>query len=276
VLKLAIASAASVRAVLPEAAEGSVHVWEEHGQVCSYAYAAAGEKWVHIPSLASFRFRAGQRTVVAVPLESAGRTGICEAFDRHVLPMALHALGHELLHASAVLMPEGVVALTGVSGAGKSTLAHLMTLRGHTAWADDAVMFECRPGDEVRAVPLPFRLNLRPDSAFLFGLGPDNRPARNSATGLPRRLVRVIFLTRRPDAESELSVLRLASIKAFDALLRQAHCFSPDDHERNGRTAAQFLDLTARVPVHEIVFASDFRQLDRVAARVEELVTEGD
>jgi hypothetical protein len=267
-LRLTVLSADAEVPLLPDTADGHVKVWEEQGQVCSYTYTSAEHHWMHVPRVGTFRFRTGATSVVAIPLESADHGTVTEAFVRTVLPTALQALGREILHASAVLTPAGVVAFSGNSGAGKSTLAYLMSRRGHRAWADDAVMFE-RTADGMKALPLPFRINLRRDATLFFG-----KPPVEASEARPAPLVAVIFLARHQEQPSSFAARRLSSAEAFKAVLTQAYCFDPHDRERNGRTGSAYLELAARVPIFEIRFASGFEHSDRLAEQIEELVRE--
>ncbi len=59
------------------------------------------------------------------------------------LPLVLAAGGDYLLHAAAVRLPEGIVAISGRSGTGKSTLAAEWASRGAVAVADDALPVRC-------------------------------------------------------------------------------------------------------------------------------------
>src|SRR5690606_18526516 len=95
---------------------------------------------------------------------------IQDSYQRCVLPLVLQAAGTEVLHASAVLTPRGVLALCAESGTGKSTLAYGLSRRGYPLWADDAVAFEA---DETctNAMPLPFALRLQRDAVRFFDDG---------------------------------------------------------------------------------------------------------
>jgi hypothetical protein len=70
------------------------------------------------------------------------------------LPLAATLHGRELLHASAVAVDGGVVAMTGPSGAGKSSVATRLLDYGAEFFADDALALE-RRGGELIAHPGP-------------------------------------------------------------------------------------------------------------------------
>jgi hypothetical protein len=265
-LELVIRDDGSERAVPPEAGD-DVQEWWEQGRICAYGYRACGENWLHVPGIATYRFRGVNEPVVAVP-SGADRGLVVDGFERTVLPMALQALGREVLHASAVLTPAGVVALCGDSEAGKSTLAHVLTLRGYQPWADDAVTFET--SDEgAFALPLPFRINLRSASVSSFGAPAAVEPTK---TRRRERLAAAVVLVREPAPGTRVSVRRLSSAEAFRALLSQGYAFQPDDQERNSGTVSEYLDLAAAITVFEARVDSYLANVRRLADRVEKIV----
>jgi hypothetical protein len=80
-----------------------------------------------------------------------------------VLPVVAIARGYEALHAAAVQMPAGIVAVVGASGTGKSTLAAELVRRGHGLIGDD-VLVVGRAADGVVAFPGGAHLSLAPGS----------------------------------------------------------------------------------------------------------------
>jgi hypothetical protein len=246
----------------PSEAEGDVEVWREQGEVCAYGYVAAGGDWMHLPEVATFRLGP---EVVAFRLPPATSEMVSDAFERSVLPMALQALGGEALHASGVIGPSGVVALCGDSGTGKSTLACALSARGYELWADDAVAFEVTNAAVV-AVPLPFRVNLRPDAAAVLGDGRVlESPERPSAS-----LAAAVMLRR--DVARPVSVTRLEGGQKFRATLEEGYCYRPSDVERRGRMVDAYLELVARVPVIEVRFKPGWEHLNGLVDALEDIV----
>jgi hypothetical protein len=105
-------------------------------------------------------------------LDSEARTMLCSAVDprslswqralvSRVLPLAAIARGYEALHAAAVEMGAGVVAVVGTSGAGKSTLAAELVRRGHRLVADDVLVLG-RTAGRVTAFPGSPHISLDP------------------------------------------------------------------------------------------------------------------
>ncbi len=216
---------------------------------------------MHLPNVATFRL--GEE-VVPFPMPSATSELIEDAFERSVLPLALQALGGHALHASGILGPAGVVAFCGESGTGKSTLAYALGTRGYSPWADDAVAFEITDA-EVLTVRLPFRLRLRPDAAVVLDGGVTEPAERKSAA-----LAAAVMLRR--EAGRPMSVRRLEGGEAFPAVLEDGYCYRPSDTEARESLVETYLELIARVPVIEVRFPPDWRQLDVVLRALEEIV----
>ncbi len=161
-----------VEAMLPPAVpplNSPIEIWRDHaGSVYAYGQIVGEECWMHLPGLASFRFNANDGEVAAAVTGDAEEDLVVDAYRRRVLPMALQVRGREILHASAITTPAGVIALCGSSLVGKSTIAFGLSRRGYDLWGDDVVAFES--ADEgVRAVSLPFEIRLRPTAAAFFG-----------------------------------------------------------------------------------------------------------
>jgi hypothetical protein len=63
--------------------------------------------------------------------------------------------GYETLHAGALAMPDGVIAITAATGAGKSTLLAELLGLGSTLMADDALVLEVQGSEPPLAQPAP-------------------------------------------------------------------------------------------------------------------------
>src|SRR5918995_1944724 len=190
----------------PTEGDAGVTVWRDNdGAVAGYGSSNGPKKWIHLPGVGAFCFEPGSAEVVAFPLASASSHLVRDAFNRSVLPLALQGVGHEVLHASAVLARERVVALCAVSGTGKSTIACALDRRGHPLWADDAVCFDAS-NVPITAVSLPFALRLRPASAEYFAANENGRREQLSVTSSRPGLGAVVVLERsEPEGAPVLS-----------------------------------------------------------------------
>lgn len=256
--------------VPPSPTEGGagVTVWRDNdGAVAGYGSSNGPKKWIHLPGVGAFRFEPGSAEVVAFPLASASSHLVRDAFNRSVLPLALQGVGHEVLHASAVLARERVVALCAVSGTGKSTIACALDRRGHPLWADDAVCFDAS-SVPITAVSLPFALRLRPASAEYFAANENGRREQLSATSSRPELGAVVVLERsEPEAEPVLS--RLTASEAFTATLTHAYAFDTEDRVRNARMVSSYLELVDRVPVFRLTFSPGLERLPEIVDLLE-------
>jgi hypothetical protein len=248
---------------VPLSKRSGTEVWHDaEGRQVGYGHAAEG--WLHLPGVATFSFAPSGVEAVAredVPIEK-----IRDAHRRLVLPLALQALGQEVLHASAVDFESGAVAFCAESGTGKSTVAYSLARRGHAPCADDAVAIGPGPaGPEL--IPLPFALRLRPASAAYFGDDAGPHEVEDQLAGRP--LAAICVLQRR---DEETGVRRLARSEAFPALLAHAYSFGLNDESRRRRMMEHYLRLASEVPVYSVVLASGLSTLARTLDEIEAAV----
>jgi hypothetical protein len=282
-LKLRIADADWVHPASPEGAGSEVEVWRDSdGTVCAYGYTASGQHWMQFPGLASFCFDNHTDVVTAVGQKPLRLDWIRDAYCRSVLPLALQVRGREVLHASAILARQGVVALCGVSETGKSTIAYALSQRGYPLWADDAVAFDTW-GRDVTALPLPFRIRLRTAAASFFAQEVAAANTSSVCSGQEQKVVEqepgplsmVCVLKRVPAKEDEptIEAVRLKPALALAALLTHAYCFSLRNTERKRSMMQHYLDLTARVPAYEVCFPAGLERLPKILDSIEQAVS---
>ncbi len=261
-------------------ANPDIELWRDNdGTICAYGGSLDGICWMHLPGVATFRFSQEAAQITAIADGSAARGPIVDAYYRTLLPLALQARGIEVLHASAVRMHGGIVALCGIKETGKSTIAYALSQRGYSLRADDAVPF-VTSGNVVSALSLPFTIRLRPSSAEFFesnGIRDRHSPPPDARTPVqlaPERLAAVFVLQRNPDGLSTAppSVSRLTASAAFMSALTHAYCFSLRDESQRGRMVRHYLDLAARVPVFEVCFGPGLDWLPAITSAIEEAV----
>lgn len=276
-LKLTITIADSVPPVPLDVPESKVELcYDRDGTVWGYRYTVNRQNWMLFPDLASFCFGSGTDEVAAIAQPLTPTELIWELYYRIVLPIALQATGQEVLHASAVQTPKGVIALCAVSETGKSTIAYGLSQRGYPLWADDAVLWEIFD-KSVQVIPLPFKIRLRPASAAYFGhdkngaYSPISRDSADLVKGEPAALAALCVLKRVFDLDDGVAVesFRLSPNQAFPALLTHAYCFSLQDMKRKGCMMQHYLDLAMRVPVFEIRFQSGLENLSAIMDEIE-------
>lgn len=264
---------------VPDTSRQSVHVWHDRNRVVrAHSHTVAGRFWMHLAGTASFSFERSGTSAVAFPLKNVSPAEVNDVYRRTIVPMILQVQGFEVLHSSAILTSQGVVAFCGVSETGKSTLAYeLSRACNYPLWADDAVVF-CSAEDGFQALPLPFTTRLRPSSVRFFGEHPSvcrANPDWSDFAGVLKQttsLAAVCVLVRDDSMNSEqpVSIHRIAAKTAFTHTLTHANCFSFEDPADKQRTLAQLLSFAGRVPFIEVRFLPGFEHLGRVARTVDQ------
>ncbi len=251
-----------------------LEIWRDHaGAVYAYGEMIGEECWMHVPGLASFRFTRDDSEVAASVSDSACTEMVVDAYRRRVLPMAFQVRGYEVLHASAVRSPAGVVGLCGVSQAGKSTIAFGLSRRGYNLWCDDALAFELSEG-KPQAISLPFELRLRPTAIELFGdeFAAVSRTDVNS--DLPGSetapFAALCILRRAANQEAPVTIKRLPYAKAFLASLGNACWFTFQTENDKRRVIDHYMDLVAQVPIFELTFTPGLEHLPAVLDTIEQ------
>jgi hypothetical protein len=274
--ELALASPADGSAHLPDLRDAAVNVWRDtEGTVCAYGWTREADHWLHVQNVASFRFRRGGDTVTAFAPPPVARELLLDTYRRAVLPLALQATGREVLHASAALTPNGVVAFCAVSETGKSTIAYGFSKRGYPLWADDAVAFTVS-GHEVTAHPLPFRVRLRPTAAAYYGAGSPASEDAVCASRSPVPLAVVCVLQRWQEAGEQgapaVEITRLPPMRAFAAVLAHGYCFDLADAGRKRDMLEAYLQLVNHIPILQVRFRPGLARLPALLDAIEETV----
>jgi hypothetical protein len=243
----------------------------------AYAESLGDEYWMHLPGVASYRFSSNGDEIAASVASAASEELVHDAYRRRVLPMALQVCGREVLHASAVRSPAGVVALCADSETGKSTTAFGLSSRGYPLWADDLVAFEI--SDQLGlAISLPFKVRLRPSATDLFDWDSIESLRKavdeNASPGKELAPLAAIFVLRRgkPD-EAPVAVRRLSLGEAFAAVLGHAWSFGLQDSQRKRRMIHNYLDLVAGTPVFDICFEPGLINLPNILNAIEQAMT---
>ena len=278
-LKLRIERTGAIAPPLTQPVNPRFEVWRDSdGAVLAYAEGAGDEYWMHLPELGSFRFSSRGDEIAATVTSAARDELVLDAYRRRVLPMALQVCGWEVMHASAVRSPAGVVALCADSETGKSTIAFGLSGRGYPLWADDLVAFDI--SDHVgRAISLPFNLRLRPSAAALFDLDTTQSPVAtdddDSPPGKETAPLLAACVLRREDADAaRVAVRRLSLAEAFAAVLAHAWSFGLEDGERKRRMIHNYLDLAAGTPVYDICFQPGLTNLPAILDALEQVMAE--
>lgn len=258
----------------PERAGSTVQVWrDDGGAVCAYGYVLDGVACMLFPGFASYHLgREGRVTVMAQP--SAQRQTVEDTYRRSVLPVALQVCGTQVLHASGVVAPRGVIAFCGRARSGKSTLAYAFARRGLAQWADDALPFVASPV-AAEAIPLPFSPRLRPDAAAYFErLSEEGLPLPQPSQKAPSVPLAALLLLSRVGNGQAPQLRRLSAAEAFVSVLAHAFCFSLDPPGDRARMISQYLNVAGAVPTLEVRFPADLTLLSQVLDLIEGAIIE--
>jgi len=252
------------------------------GSIWAYSYSDGTERWMHVPGIASFRFGSRGEEAVVVPepgTTPVSRATIEDTYQRAVLPMALHAHGDEVIHASAVVMGDRVVAFSGRSQTGKSTVAYGLHRRGYRVWADDTLVFDAS-AESVQVIPYPHRLRIRAEAAEYFDLRELRRHDTSSWTALeqaqdePAPLACIFLLEREARSSTQVETIQLTPAQALAGVIEHAYMFRLDEGERTRKMIRKYFLLATQVPVFRMRFRAALDQLPEMLDQAESIVRE--
>jgi hypothetical protein len=194
-----------------------------------------------------------------------------------VWPLVLSGRGDFVLHASAVVLPDGsAIALAGAAGVGKSSLAVALARRGSRLLSDDCLLVE-RTGGCFHAIPSYPGVRLWPDMVAELSADDDSiaelahytSKKRVDGRGLvfsvdPAPLAAVYVV--RPASQG--STIRLAPIRGAAALMQLVpftYLLDHEDPRQLERSFVQLGALAANVPVRGLDMPHEAHRLGCVA-----------
>lgn len=248
-----------------------VPYWRSPDGVVSLSIARRGSEYLlRFRDMAEFRFIGDTPHVYARPARHLSLEPLAWLFLEQVVPLALTARGRHVLHASAVMTPDGAIAFLGPASHGKSTLAASLVADGCALISDDWLLLTDEERELQAAAGSPAH-KLRADSleavssknaVAWVSMHDDGDKARlaSGRDGWPAAfgrvpLHRVYVLARSDTAEDLLVEERPLSVReAFVELVRHSVRFDVDGRQRAERDADRFAAL-ARLPVfHRLTF----------------------
>lgn len=155
--------------------------------------------------LADFLVSADAARVRCWPRAGTPVETVRHLFLNQVLPLVLGHRGRLVVHASAIVTPQGAVAFLGGSGRGKSTLAASFWAAGFPLVTDDCLRIDDRGGTLV-AVPSYPAVRLWPDALRRLAL---DAPAPRRTAHYSEKLRVTPGQTARPFALGPAPLVRL-------------------------------------------------------------------
>ena len=234
-------------------------------------------------SIAGFAdFRISRSTITVGASASARGSTIRHLLLDQVLPLALAAEGHLVLHAAAVHRQGlGTIALAGAAGSGKSTLAASLRREGWTVVSDDGVVVD-QSGEVPIAIGAYPGLRVWPDAAAATGLSSlavtevaeYSAKARVCAHEIHRPApLRAIYVI---ESGADCRIERLSARDAVMAITAHAYRAEPDDRDALAAQLDACAMLNSRVGTFRIVVPRDLTQLSQAARAVSQHATFGD
>jgi hypothetical protein len=228
--------------------------------------------------LADFVVDLARARIVGEPRPSTEAATLRHLLIDHVVPL-LSSRGRRLVvHAGAVVTPEGACAFLGESGRGKSTLTASFARQGFRVLGDDALMLSTS-GEALTATPSYPGVRLWPDMlTALGGPGADSREVAAYTTkkrlvlrpGAPPGSVPLaaIFVLAAATSSAEESATPLSPRAALVELMRHGHVLDGGDRawlEDHFHLAGR---VAARVPFFRLVYPRETARLPAVRALI--------
>jgi hypothetical protein len=236
-------------------------VWETVLDDLPFRFEAgsAGDHLFSYGDEATFHLNRAADELLCAPVDRAAPD-----WQRVLLDTVLYTVsllhGFEALHASAVELAEGPVALVSAMGGGKTSAAVALLRRGYPLFCDDILTLKRTAGAPL-AYPGPALMNL-PLAVELDGLpvgwrrlarfGDESWVAVAGAATQPRPVAAIVLLERRADAALEAQTVPHNALPLVPHALGLQH--RPD---RMRGTFEILCDLAESVPLYRLTAGPD-------------------
>ncbi|MGE5462577.1 MAG: hypothetical protein ACM3PS_04440 [Syntrophothermus sp.] len=258
----------------------------------NYWYSFDGRVWLafaridsgyllRFPSYADFVISTDARTISAYRGGNTPDSSIRHLLLNQVIPIVLSQLGKLVLHASACVSPQGVMAFMGTTGMGKSTLAASFGLRGLQVLTDDCLSIE-KQGNDVLCVPSYAGVRLWPESiTALFAKEPELQTLAHytdkkrfvfeqNASG-ESLFLKAAYVLTHPEEDPLGNSISITPLSSGTALLEAVkHTFQLDvtDRERLAQAFKRYEWLAQSVPFFQLRYPRDHAYLPAVNTAV--------
>jgi hypothetical protein len=255
------------------------HHWTTQDNGVWLSLAVLGEDYLlRFPGQCDFLISRNGEEVQCQPLTGTPQSTIRHLFLDQVIPRILSRCEPLVLHASAILAPEGAIAFVGKSGQGKSTLA---TSFGQIGWqliSDDYLVLR-KMAEGWTAIPSYPGVRLWPQgSDGIFDVQPESieiahytekrrviDPALVPFVDKPASVRCLYFLNEDGDlVQSGPSIERLAPREAFMRLVACAFNLDIRDKTLLERQFDAIGNLRTKIPCFQLQYVRDFSILPEV------------
>ncbi len=232
---------------------------------------------LRFPDRGDFLISRDGKTVQCIPLPGTPEVTIRHLLLDQIIPLILSNSESLVLHASAVLAPDGVIGFVGKSGRGKSTLAASFGHYGYPLISDDYLLLRKTAGDWI-VIPSYPGVRLWPEtSEIIFGAEPEDAeiahytrkrrvtdPALIPFAEKPSLLRSLYIIDSENDALSDPAIASLSPKDVFMKLLASAFTLDFRDKKLLQQQFAAVGHLLSRRPCFRLTYARDFSVIPKV------------
>lgn len=254
------------------------HRWPQNEGGMVLSGGGTADVQLRFPNLADFIWREGERSLAVHVPDGVELDAVRHLLIDQVLPRVLAHQGEMVLHASAVLTEQGLVAFIGRSGKGKSTLSAALASCGCRLLSDDGLLLSMQGGG-VQACATYSGLRLWPDSLNHLFEQPPTTMAMASYS-IKRRVTRQtdsLTSTAFPllaiyvlEGDGSTRILGLSPRSACVAMIANSFQLDVTDSARAARLLRSVGEIVNATPVFSLCYPRRFSELPRVCSVLEQ------
>ncbi len=244
---------------------------------------------LRFPGVGRFTLSEDGARIVCAPIVGLAKEILRRLLISQLLPWAWSLQGYAVLHAGAVVLPEGAVAFVAPSGHGKSTLTGAFGREDAPILTDDTLLVDApRQGHEdLRAYPGYPSVRLLADS--LSSLFPERKAGRDDAvrTGPDHKddihlddssvpfahesaPLRAVYFLERGATDAPIQITPLSARESYLALVQSAFHLDLNDADEYKRHFDRFARIARRLPARRVDYPSDLERLGELTRALRE------